>query len=35
MKFVDHEDYFWSRGDAEAKQRVKERLLDAKKADSL
>lgn len=33
MKFVDHEDYFWSRGDSEAKQRVKERLLDAKKED--
>jgi thymidylate synthase ThyX len=30
MKFVDHGDYFWSRGDAEAKQRVKEKLLDEK-----
>ena len=30
MKFVDHNDYFWSRGDAEAKQRVKERKLDEK-----
>jgi len=28
MKFVDHDDYFWSRGDAEAKQRVKERKLE-------
>jgi hypothetical protein len=30
MKFVDHNDYFWSRGDAEARQRVKERVLDEK-----
>ncbi|MBI3626560.1 FAD-dependent thymidylate synthase [Candidatus Uhrbacteria bacterium] len=30
MKFVDHNDYFWSRGDAEARQRVKEKELDVK-----
>ncbi len=30
MRFADHEDYFWSRGDAEAKQRVKEAALDRK-----
>lgn len=28
MKFVDHEDYYWSRADSEAKQRVKEAKLD-------
>lgn len=28
MKFVDYNDYFWARGDAEAHQRVKERQLD-------
>ncbi len=30
MKFVDHNDYYWSRADSEAKQRVKERELDEK-----
>jgi thymidylate synthase ThyX len=30
MKFVDHNDYYWSRADSEAKQRVKERVLDEK-----
>ncbi|MBI4458090.1 FAD-dependent thymidylate synthase [Candidatus Uhrbacteria bacterium] len=29
MKFADHNEYFWSRGDAEAHQRVKEKALDA------
>jgi hypothetical protein len=28
MKFVDYNDYFWARGDAEARQRVKESQLD-------
>ena len=28
MQFVDHNDYFWTRGDAEAKQRVKEKQLE-------
>ncbi len=28
IAFADHGDYFWSRGDAEAKQRVKEAALD-------
>jgi hypothetical protein len=28
MKFTDHGDYFWSRGDAEARQRVKEAALE-------
>ncbi|MFH0874035.1 MAG: FAD-dependent thymidylate synthase [Candidatus Komeilibacteria bacterium] len=28
MKFVDHNDYFWSRADAEAKQRVGEKKLE-------
>lgn len=31
MKFVDYEDYYWSRADSEAKQRVKEARLDAGK----
>jgi thymidylate synthase ThyX len=30
MKFVDHNDYYWSRADSEAKQRVKEAALDKK-----
>ncbi len=30
FKFVDHNLYFWARGDSEAKQRQKERLLDEK-----
>ncbi len=30
MSFVDHETYHWARGDAEAKQRVKEKALDEK-----
>ncbi len=30
MKFVDYNDYFWSRADSEAKQRVKEKILDKK-----
>ncbi|WKZ29010.1 MAG: FAD-dependent thymidylate synthase [Patescibacteria group bacterium] len=30
MKFADHNDYFWSRADSEAKQRVKEAELEAK-----
>jgi thymidylate synthase ThyX len=30
MKFVDHNDYYWSRADSEAKQRVKEQELDKK-----
>ncbi len=29
MKFADHGDYFWSRADSEAKQRVKEAALEA------
>ena len=29
-KFVDHKDYYWSRADSEAKQRVKERRLEEK-----
>lgn len=33
MKFVDHNDYFWTRGDSEAKQRVKEKLLEQKNSD--
>jgi thymidylate synthase ThyX len=28
MKFVDYNDYFWARGDAEARQRVKEAALE-------
>ncbi len=32
MHFVDYNDYFWARGDAEAKQRVKEKELDEKLA---
>ncbi len=30
MKFADHGDYFWSRADSEARQRVKEAALDQK-----
>lgn len=30
MNFVDYNDYYWSRADSEAKQRVKERELDKK-----
>ena len=30
MKFVDHNDYYWSRADSEAKQRAKEAELDKK-----
>jgi thymidylate synthase ThyX len=30
MQFVDHNDYYWSRADSEAKQRVKEAGLDEK-----
>jgi thymidylate synthase ThyX len=30
LKFTDYEDYMWSRADAEARQRVKERQLDEK-----
>jgi len=30
MKFVDHNEYYWSRADSEAKQRVKEAQLDEK-----
>ncbi len=30
MNFVDHNDYYWSRADSEAKQRVKEKELDEK-----
>lgn len=30
MKFVDYGEYFWSRGDSEAKQRAKEKELDKK-----
>lgn len=30
MQFVDHNDYYWSRADSEAKQRVKEARLDEK-----
>ena len=30
MKFVDYENYYWSRADSEAKQRVKEAELDKK-----
>jgi hypothetical protein len=32
MKFVDYGDYYWSRADSEAKQRVKEAELDKKYA---
>jgi len=32
MNFVDHNDYYWSRADSEAKQRVKEQELDKKYA---
>ncbi len=32
MKFADHGDYFWSRGDSEARQRAKESALDEKAA---
>ncbi len=32
MKFVDHNDYYWSRADSEARQRVKEARLDEKLA---
>ncbi len=32
MKFVDYGDYYWSRGDSEAKQRVKERKLEDEKS---
>jgi len=28
MKFVDHAEYFWARGDSEARQRVKEEALE-------
>jgi len=28
MKFADHNDYFWSRADSEARQRAEERVLD-------
>jgi hypothetical protein len=31
MQFADHGVYGWARGDAEAKQRVKEKALDAQK----
>ena len=30
MKFVDYNDYYWSRADSEARQRVKEKKLDEK-----
>lgn len=30
MNFVDHNDYYWSRADSEARQRVKEKELDEK-----
>ncbi|MEK7528473.1 MAG: FAD-dependent thymidylate synthase [Patescibacteria group bacterium] len=30
MKFVDYNDYYWSRGDSEARQRVKEKKLEEK-----
>ena len=30
MRFADHGDYFWSRADSEAKQRVKEAALETK-----
>lgn len=30
MKFADHGEYFWSRGDSEARQRVKEAALETK-----
>ncbi len=30
MQFVDHNDYYWSRADSEAKQRVKEAKLDTR-----
>ena len=28
LKFVDHNDYYWSRAESEAKQRIKERVLE-------
>jgi thymidylate synthase ThyX len=31
MKFADHGDYFWSRADSEARQRVKEKALEERK----
>jgi hypothetical protein len=30
MNFVDHNDYYWSRADSEAKQRAKEAALEHK-----
>jgi hypothetical protein len=30
MSYVDYNDYYWSRADSEAKQRVKENELDKK-----
>jgi hypothetical protein len=30
MRFADHGDHFWSRGDSEARQRVKEAALEKK-----
>ena len=30
MQFVDYNDYYWSRADSEARQRVKEKELDKK-----
>lgn len=32
MAFADHADYFWARGDSEARQRAKEKALEAKEA---
>jgi len=34
MNFVDYDDYYWSRADSEARQRVKESQLDKKKAET-
>lgn len=31
MTFADHNDYFWARGDSEARQRAKEKALEARK----
>jgi hypothetical protein len=31
MAFADHNDYFWARGDSEARQRAKEKALEARK----
>ena len=34
MNFVDYGDYYWSRADSEARQRVKEKKLDEKEEEN-